>query len=72
MNCFSNAKLDTFVSISKGLSESIIINIGLLMILYLIWLKAFCYLYIYLKTLLFFISFVKDIVNRPNLSIKRR
>ena len=67
-----NTKSNVFVLTSKGLSRSAITNINLIVILYLIWLKVSCYFYIYLKTLLFFINFIKDIVNYPNLLIKCR
>ncbi len=36
INCFLNTKLNTSISILKGLFKSIIINISLLIILYLI------------------------------------
>ena len=72
INCFPNAKLNIFISISKDLSGSVITNIGLLMILYLIWSKISCYFYIYLKVLLFFMSSIRGIVNRPNPSTKCR
>ena len=45
---------------------------GLLIILYLIWLKVSCYFYIYLKTLSLFINFIRGIVNRLNLLTKHR
>ncbi len=70
MSCFSNVKLNVFVSISKGLFGFVIVNIGLLIILCLIWSKVSYCFYIYLKILSFFISFVKDIVNRLNLLTK--
>ena len=41
-NCLPNTKLDIFVLISKSLSGSIIANISLLIILYLIWSKVSC------------------------------
>ncbi len=71
-NCPLNTKSDISISISKGLFGSIITNIGLLMILYLIWSKVSYCFYIYSKALSFFIHFIKDIVNCLNLSIKHR
>ena len=72
INCLLNTKLDVFISILKGLFKSIIINISLLIILYLIWLKtSYCFC-IYLKALSLFINFIKDIVNCLNLLMKRR
>ncbi len=71
-SCLLNIKLDAFISTLKGLFGSIIVNIDLLVILYLIWSKVFCCFYVYSKVLSFFVNFVKGIANCPNLSTKRR
>ncbi len=72
MNCLLNIKSDIFVLTLKGLFRSVIVNIGLLVILYLIQLKASYCFYIYSKVLSFFVNFIRDIVNRLNLLTKYR